>query len=1053
MRARNDGFGYIQSTGAPTAAQDSYRVMAFPEPQSKIATPVTVTLPLGAVTSSGASGSTTVFVNTDPLTVRIVTSVPRRTSERLFPVLIEFSSAALGFAQADVRITGGNISCFSSVDQNVGRVFQVLVQTPKTSHLEISVPAGVVRDNYGNANQASNVLLVDIRDVTRQAQAVWATSTAAFGTTALLSGATSALVAYTSRGHVAPPGLSGYLSSQPLPPGSFSPVIGTHPARNLLGTLFHMQLFAMAERLAVPLPTLFRECAHGLRWTLFQVPLPEDTKLFDNLNLAREKTGAAATTDCAALQQRFLSLTARLGLLETQNGYESLGGNRSASAFLPGLLPGPNRGHEWDRVEVSTRRGLKCTGDDECLTERDGLNAGQSHARRLKDDPSTKPVFLHLNDGELLYKTNPDELGLHHRFDADRAGVSEERIAYGGGGSPIERARHSSTQALKYAMSLHPDWELDGAKRALMSETVGSRYVAYEERSEPSEDDVSIHSALSRWSRDPGTLGAAGALNRGAEASETNTNTSELRTEASEEGIGAFEEGFGASENNIRPSGRVLTASGQSAKPSGKSTATSGIETGASEGDTSASGKAATWTPDVLAEIITYQRRSLLQAPAAGGVPELTPVEFSYLQQWTAGFLSARVNNPGGHAEFRQFWRALIWAVVFLIVLTFLHTLLFAVWRARVRGRNLATGALLHPRFELFLVAVTVAGIAHSSSIVIAGTSAWGLGLGLALLVLWPGLFVVWMLLFLWIKVVRGERVGYFLASVDEDGAPKGGRFQRLLSRKRPGKGYWVSIQPGETKFLSRWGSLFEDTRGLAVVSDPSSAPYFPTGTGTNTPQKTPPRTDGTTGADVGRGGTNKERRASRARVSYRVIELTRVIAYAILLGAFGSSQHSLGQVVAVLAVSIVQVFLLILIRPFISRRLQFVETLSCACEVGIFVCALVFLQAPNGVHQSGIAWAMVALFLLSLAAQLVNQLVALFQQLAGVRRPPASSCDDLPGTVNRPGDTEWATPEPSRHSSRTGSERPDSPDIFDDPQSPETPLRVNRTARAISFE
>ena len=59
----------------------------------------------------------------------------------------------------------------------------------------------------------------------------------------------------------------------------------------------------------------------------------------------------------------------------------------------------------------------------------------------------------------------------------------------------------------------------------------------------------------------------------------------------------------------------------------------------------------------------------------------------------------------------------------------------------------------------------------------------------------------------------------------------------------------------------------------------------------------------------------NKDRRAAKARVSYRVIELTRVIAYAILLGAFGSSQHSLGQVVAVLAVSVVQVFLLILIR------------------------------------------------------------------------------------------------------------------------------------------
>lgn len=39
----------------------------------------------------------------------------------------------------------------------------MLVQTPKTSRLEMSVPAGVVQDNFGNSNQASGVLKVEIR--------------------------------------------------------------------------------------------------------------------------------------------------------------------------------------------------------------------------------------------------------------------------------------------------------------------------------------------------------------------------------------------------------------------------------------------------------------------------------------------------------------------------------------------------------------------------------------------------------------------------------------------------------------------------------------------------------------------------------------------------------------------------------------------------------------------------------------------------------------------------------------------------------------------------
>jgi hypothetical protein len=108
---------------------------------------------------------------------------------------------------------------------------------------------------------------------------------------------------------------------------------------------------------------------------------------------------------------------------------------------------------------------------------------------------------------------------------------------------------------------------------------------------------------------------------------------------------------------------------------------------------------------------------------------------------------------PPSPPRFRQFWRAVIWAIVFLIVLIFIHTVAFALWRAR--AKTFAPGVLFFPRFELFLVAVTVAGIANSSAFIIAGDSAWGLGLGLTFLVLWPVLFVGWLLLFLLIKVVR----------------------------------------------------------------------------------------------------------------------------------------------------------------------------------------------------------------------------------------------------------------------------------------------------------
>jgi hypothetical protein len=122
-------------------------------------------------------------------------------------------------------------------------------------------------------------------------------------------------------------------------------------------------------------------------------------------------------------------------------------------------------------------------------------------------------------------------------------------------------------------------------------------------------------------------------------------------------------------------------------------------------------------------------------------------------------------------------------------------------------------------------------------------------------------------------------------------------------------------------RFLSRWGSLFEDTRGLAAVSGPDSAPYFPSGSGTLSKNPPAPGADRTAaGDDVAGHVTPRQRLVAKARVSYRAIELARMIAYALLLGGFGKSQHSLGQIVAVLAVAVVQVVSLLLIRVSASR-------------------------------------------------------------------------------------------------------------------------------------
>lgn len=334
-----------------------------------------------------------------------------------------------------------------------------------------------------------------------------------------------------------------------------------------------------------------------------QVPLPEDTKLFDNLNIAREKDGAATTTDCVALQQRFSALSIRLGLLETSVNplFQTPTLNSSSADVLLDFSPESAPGNELELVEVPARRGLKCVLGEEM---EDCTSGERGHSRRLRENPTSKPVSMHLNDGELLYQTNPDDLGLHHRFDAKRAGLSEEGLAYEGGKvnkATVKPVRHSPAKSLEYAIAIHADWEMDavgkGAKRGLLSNSDATKGP---DRWESSEDDVIIPEALSKWSHDPGTLTLAGTV---------------LPLETVESGPEAVEDGS-----------ETVEAALESA-------------VGSEEG------------PGWFADIIPYQRRTLLQAPATSAAPELTPVEFTYLQQWSNGFLSARVNYPGGHAE------------------------------------------------------------------------------------------------------------------------------------------------------------------------------------------------------------------------------------------------------------------------------------------------------------------------------------------------------------------------------------------------------------------
>ncbi|KAK3035350.1 hypothetical protein RJ639_034058 [Escallonia herrerae] len=187
--------------------------------------------------------------------VSLITS-ETRTRHKTILVFINFMKPVFGFNSSHISLTGGHIQRFDEASKGI---YTVEIEADD-EFISIKIPENITEDAAGNKNLASDDdLRVEHYAVPVISSVLSSSATAAFAATASVAGlltvSTASLLA------------AGALSRQS------SPSV-TDPARNLFRIACHIQIFALSRQLAVPLPVEYSEFARGLQWSIPSLNLP-----------------------------------------------------------------------------------------------------------------------------------------------------------------------------------------------------------------------------------------------------------------------------------------------------------------------------------------------------------------------------------------------------------------------------------------------------------------------------------------------------------------------------------------------------------------------------------------------------------------------------------------------------------------------------------------------------------------------------------------------------------------------------------------------------------
>ncbi|KAL0417123.1 UNVERIFIED_CONTAM: hypothetical protein Slati_3544200 [Sesamum latifolium] len=356
------------------------------------------------------------------------------------------------------------------------------------------------------------------------------------------------------------------------------------------------------------------------------------------------------------------------------------------------------------------------------------------------------------------------------------------------------------------------------------------------------------------------------------------------------------------------------------------------------------------------------------------GLP-LTPMEYrSYFESQTIMPEAEYILDPQNSHGWRDFSRSMFWLAVIGGSLILLHALLLMILKFRKQNKEKQSyGALIFPRFEIFLLILALPCFCEASAALIQGGTSSGMIVGVLILSL-VAFLLLCLLLFLSFGITFGKLLQY--KEVHQEGQ-KFHWYQGLIRvTLGPGKrGQWTWKNQQRSFYLTIFGPLFEDLRGPPkyMLSQISRGSFSKPG-----------------GSIIASDDETEDAEApfiqklfGILRIYYTLIESVKRIALGIVAGAYSGTWSSRTPTITLLCITSFQLFFMVLKKPFIKKKVQLVEIISVSCQVAIFAFCLVLLERefPVG-DERKIGITMVSIFLLAFLVQMMNEWYALYKQI-----------------------------------------------------------------------
>lgn len=125
------------------------------------------------------------------------------------------------------------------------------------------------------------------------------------------------------------------------------------------------------------------------------------------------------------------------------------------------------------------------------------------------------------------------------------------------------------------------------------------------------------------------------------------------------------------------------------------------------------------------------------------------------------------------------------------------------------------------------------------------------------------------------------------------------------------------------------------------------------------------------------------------ARSSYIILDLLRRTSLGIVAGAYPSGGFNQG--LFALIITSVQFLYLFTLKPYISRGVNAVESVSLLCEASLFILSI-SASGPSLVGEKNIGFAMLGLLLLTYVSQIVNEWYTIIKSLLRLSQPQDNS-------------------------------------------------------------